>query len=228
MHVPRRHSRRLLLPPGWVALGFLLLLGCQALLAHRRQLRQYGVMQLTMPPVTLDTAMARLMGKDYDIPYMSLSELDTVRAWHNVEYRGRLLTDADNRLHIAVALQAIKDDTARAGGVRIRLHEHATYTNFIEALDMMNIYNQKKYFLDVRHQTITLYAITSKSKSGNSSQLNIPPCGGMSYYVPLAESAFQQEISALLQQVWRPFAFFFTVVSLLSFYRLARPRPSIR
>jgi len=33
MYVPRRHYRRLLLPPGWVALRFLLLLGCQVLLA---------------------------------------------------------------------------------------------------------------------------------------------------------------------------------------------------
>lgn len=35
LFLPRRYYRRLLLPLGWVALGFLLLLGCQALLSHR-------------------------------------------------------------------------------------------------------------------------------------------------------------------------------------------------
>ncbi|MGI4736024.1 MAG: hypothetical protein ACRYG7_12685 [Janthinobacterium lividum] len=65
MFLPRRHYRRLLLPPGWVALGFLLLLGCLALLSHRQQLRLENVLQLTMPRLTLDTTELRIAGKEW-------------------------------------------------------------------------------------------------------------------------------------------------------------------
>jgi len=53
----RRFRRPLLLPPGWVALGFLLLIGCLLLQAHWRQLRLVNVVQLTMPPLRADTAL---------------------------------------------------------------------------------------------------------------------------------------------------------------------------
>jgi hypothetical protein len=225
----------LLLPPGWVALGFLLLLGCQALLAHRQQLQQYGVMQLRMPAIKPDTTMARLMTKDYDIPYRSLSELDAARKWHTVDYWGRFLTDADNARYIKTAVQLIKADSAHDGGVRIRLHEHATYANLVEVLGIMDICKQPRYFLDIRNQPTTLYAITNKyvpvksntySMVGecvlyNDVSIPTPP-------VPTWEQILSRDISSLWQKAWRLSTLLFIGLSALSIYRLTRPRPSLR
>jgi hypothetical protein len=235
MYAFRRHSRRLLLPPGWVALGFLLLLGCQALLAHRRQVQQYGVMQLMMPAIKQDTAMARFITKDYDMPYRLLSELDAARKWHTVDYWGRFLTDADNARYIKAAVQLIKADSAHDGGVRIRLHEHATYANLVEVLGIMNICKQPRYFLDIRHQPTTLYAITNKYVPVKTSNYSL--VGGCVLYddvfiptppVPTWEQILSRDISSLWQKAWRLPTSLFIVLIALSFYRLARPRPSLR
>ena len=50
-YLPRRHRRRLLLPPGWVALAGLLLLGCLALRPWQERLKRQVVLELTMPPL---------------------------------------------------------------------------------------------------------------------------------------------------------------------------------
>jgi len=235
MYVPRRHSRRLLLPPGWVALGFLLLLGCQALLAHRRQFQQYAVMQLTMPAIKPDTAMARFMTKDYDMPYRPLSELDAARKWRTVDYWGRFLTDADNGQYIKAAVQIIKADSAHDGGVRICFHEHATYANLVEVLGIMDICKQPRYFLDIRYQPITLYAITNKYVPVKTSNYSL--VGGCLFYndvyiptppVPTWEQLLITDIRSLWQKAWRLPTLLFAALMALSFYRLARPRPSLR
>ena len=53
-------------------------------------------------------------------------------------------------------------DTGHAGGVRIRFLPGATYANLVKVLDIMNYTNQKKYWLDIQHKPVTLYAITEK------------------------------------------------------------------
>lgn len=174
MYVLRRHSRRLLLPPGWVALGFLLLLGCQALLTHERQFRLTNIMYMTLPPLKQDTTWSKGGGKDYRMPYLSLSELDTIRYWYTIDYSGAELTDFTNDSLIKSAVRVMNADTNYVRGVRIRFHQHATYANLIEALDVMSICNQRWYFLDVRYSCATLYAVMLRPLPLDSSEVIIP------------------------------------------------------
>ena len=159
MLVPRRMRRRLLLPPGWVALGFLLLLGCQALQPWAGQLKQWNVMQITMPrmSIRLKPEEGQQYKKDYSMPYMALPELNKIRPWHDAEFKGELLSDFFNAATTESAIRKIIADTSHAGGVRIRFLPGATYANLVKVLDIMNYTNQKKYFLDIHHRPTTLY-----------------------------------------------------------------------
>lgn len=229
MYVPRRHSRRLLLPPGWVALGFLLLLGCQVLLAHRRQLRLPNVIQLQMPPWKPNK------GNNWGVPvYGSKTELNSFRPWRDAEFTGAPVNDFINAASAETAVEAINADTSRAGGVRIRFGRQATYSNLIKVLDMMNYLNQKRYWLDIRHNPTTLYAITNKYvpiKAGDFPALRCllyddvlmpsPPA-------PTWKELLITGITNLWQQAWRPTTLLFTALIALSFYRLARPRLAAR
>jgi hypothetical protein len=226
MYLPRRHSRRLLLPPGWVALGLLLLLGCQALLTHWRQMRLPNVMQLQMPPWKPSE------GKFWGVPvYGSKAELNNFRPWHDAEFTGAPINDFVNDAFTETAVKAIQADTSQAGGMRIRFGRHATYSNLIKVLDMMNYLNQKRYWLDIRHNPITLYAITNKPLPA-SAYVPVFTCGYSSYVesytTPPAEPAFWQKLTDLWQRDWRPSALLFAAIISLNCYQVARPRPSLR
>ena len=226
MYLPRRHSRRLLLPPGWVALGFLLLLGCQALLTHRRQMRLPNVMQLQMLP------WKPSKGDTWSVPvYGSKVELNNFRPWRDAEFTGAPINDFANAAFTETAIKAIKADTSQAGGVRIRFGQHAAYSNLIRVLDMMNYLNQKRYWLDIRHNPTTLYAITNKPLPA-SAYVSVFVCGTPnyieSYTIPPVEPVFWQRLMDLWHRDWRPSAMLFAVIVSLSCYQVARPRPSLR
>jgi|GEM_PF-5412373 len=149
--LPHRSYRPLLLPPGWVALGLLLLLGCLALQAHWRQLRLVNVLQITMPPLKADTAILtfyRVNGvkrdtADYN-PYIdagaknALVKINRMRPWHTVNFGGQPLADFFNAQVIESTILAISADSGRAGGVRIQFRAGATYANLTKVLDIMN------------------------------------------------------------------------------------------
>ncbi|RZJ86791.1 MAG: hypothetical protein EOO60_13005 [Hymenobacter sp.] len=227
MYAPRRHVRRLLLPPGWVALGFLLLLGCQALLTHRRQLQPYSVMQLAMLPLQPDKAISRRVPV-----YGSITELNKFRPWRDAEFTGTSIKDFINAASAETAIEAIKADTGQAGGVRIRFGQHATYSNLIRVLDMMNYLNQKIYWLDIRHNPTTLYAITNKYVPIKSSAF--PALGCLLYNdvflpsppAPTWRQLLIKEIAGIWQQAWRLTTLLFIVIIVLSIYRLAYLRPT--
>lgn len=155
MLVSRRVRRRLLLPPGWVALGFLLLLGCQALQPWQRQLKQWNVMQITMPALHVDKSASW-----NKVVYQSPAQLNTFRAWHTIDFDGQGLSDFFSAASTESAIRKIIADTSHVGGVRIRFLPGATYANLVTVLDIMNYTNQKKYWLDIHYQPSTLYAIT--------------------------------------------------------------------
>lgn len=232
MHALRRHSRRLLLPPGWVALGFLLLLGCQALLANRRQMQRYGVMQLAMPALKPNKEFIYWMRQHKqsytDYSQLSVKELNKLRPWHDAEFTGIPFLDFFNEQITQDEIEAMQANSCQAGGVRIRFSKQATYENLVDALDIMNITNQAKYWLDIIHKPVTLYAITDKSSPHYSSRLTAPPCGGMSYYLPLTKCTLRQNFASLWQQPWQPVTLLIASIAALSLYRLARPRPSLR
>jgi hypothetical protein len=225
MFLPRRRQRRLLLPPGWVALGFLLLLGCLALLTHERQLRLPNVMQMTMPPLYSSKA------NSWVVPvYGTVAELNRLRPWHDADFVGAPLNDFVNAEATQIAIRAINADSSHAGGVRIRFQPQATYGNLVDALDVMNIENQKKYWLDIRHQPITLYAVTDKALPPDSVRQQMFLCGFRYFEIPTPTEvlSLKQLLESLWQHDWRPSVVLLAVVSSLSIYQLSRSRQTAR
>ncbi len=238
MYAPRRYSRRLLLPPGWVALGFLLLLGCQALLAHRRQLRQYGAIQLTMP---VPEKMAVKYPTYYGIAlFPSLwSRIKRETRWDNINLNGGKLNDFVNDVVTANAVQAVRIDTAHARGVRIYFRPGTTYRNLVSVLDLMNRLEHPRYWLDIEHSHTVFYVVNKKAIKPVTqvgevvSYSALGCCVRMEKYEPpiLAPSFWQiaqRDFVSIWQQPWRLIAILIAALATLSIYRLARPRPSLR
>jgi hypothetical protein len=239
MVLARRVRRRLLLPPGWVALGFLLLLGCQALQPWRGQLKLWNVMQLTMPPIKADTNYWRFSNAQAEntlrhgfnpyvtpLPTIAASTLQKMRPWHDVEFSGNHLADFLNAATAESATLKIIADTGHAGGVRIRFLPGATYTNLVKVLDIMSYTNQQKYFLDIYHQPTTLYAITNVPLPHNSEPLlmcgciRIAPPKPVEYTFQQLLIGFEQEVVSLKKQPWRLPILLFTIISVMSVNRL--------
>jgi hypothetical protein len=171
-------------------------------------------------------------GDNWGIPiYGSKTELNDFRPWRDAEFTGALINDFVNAAFIETAIKSIKADTSQAGGVRIRFGQHAAYSNLIRVLDMMNYLNQKRYWLDIRHNPTTLYAITNKPLPA-SAYVSVFVCGTPnyieSYTIPPVEPVFWQRLMDLWQRDWRPSALLFAVIVSLSCYQVARPRPSLR
>ena len=91
-YLPRRHRRRLLLPPGLVALAGLLLLGCLALRPWQERLSKKVAFELTMPPINKSRttwpvehfeAYDSLMLKE---PKLSYSNVLTYRKWITISF----------------------------------------------------------------------------------------------------------------------------------------------
>ena len=156
MLVPRRVRCRLLLPPGLVALGFLLLLGCQALQPWSGRVKQWNVMQMTIPAFHVDKSASW-----NTVVYQPPKQLNSFRPWHDAAFEGNKLADFLNAATTESAVRQIIADTNHAGGVRIRFLPGATYANLVKVLDIMNYTNQKKYWLDIHYEPITLYEITT-------------------------------------------------------------------
>ncbi len=171
MFLPRRCQRRLLLPPGWVALEVLLailIIGCETVRQAQRFQSAAGIqwplyfedepLYVSMSPLVYKTTATRLKN---DSRYNPFAELDTLRQWHDIDVVGSPLADFISLQTTNSAVQAIQADTLHAGGVRVRLHEHATYVMLVGILEIMSIRNVR-YWLDVQHCPVVIYATTDK------------------------------------------------------------------
>lgn len=231
MKMPRRVRRRLLLPPGWVALGFLLLLGCQLLQQWERKLRQMSVLQLTMPKLKLTPADSENYDKEYRIVYKPLAELNKLRPWHNTDFRGSRLLDFLNANATESSIKRIIADTSQAGGMRIRFWPGATYANLVSVLDVMNYTGQKKYWLDIRHYPTTLYAITTKPTHEHKPLLFLCGTRYIEPHLPPKKIGFEELITefwrkslVLLSWPWQVVALWLAIISSLSLWRLFQPK----
>ncbi|WP_223648877.1 hypothetical protein [Hymenobacter psoromatis] len=177
MLVPRRVRRRLtcwdMLPSGWFAVWFLMLLGfCKVGFPEPPESPETGILwptpiggscdggmlRLTLLPLNPDSAERRQIG----IPYKTPAELDTIRPWHEVEFTGRAIDDFIAFERVIQSVKAVQSDTSHEGGIRIRFRRHATFSSLVAALDVMAILNSKRYWLDTKHKPLTLYVITNK------------------------------------------------------------------
>ncbi|RZK25208.1 MAG: hypothetical protein EOO63_16345 [Hymenobacter sp.] len=162
-----------MLPSGWLVGWFLLVLFfCKGLFPMPLELSETniqwpapigsscdgGMLRLTLFPLNPDAAMRRKGGMLFKTP----AELDTVRPWHEVEFIGQPIPDFvafDNVIQFVKAIQA---DTSHEGGVRIRFQQHATFSSLVASLDILGTLNQKRYWLDIKHEPLVLYVITNK------------------------------------------------------------------
>jgi hypothetical protein len=162
MYLLRRHYRRLFLPPGWVALGFLLLLGCQALLTHERLLPGNSI-RLTMPYTEAQARERHQKGMPYSMMfYMPLSYIKARQNWHTAQFTGEPINDFINAELIETAVRTMQADTIHAGSVRVYFHRGTSYAKLVYLLDMMNRLNQREYWFDIEHQPATFYIVTRK------------------------------------------------------------------
>lgn len=226
MRKPRRVRRRLLLPPGWVALGFLLLLGCSTLVPRWRELRLNNVLQITMPPLP-----AGKLGLWPELFHQSPKQLEKYRPWHTVDLNCELIPDFFGTAAAEAATRQIIADTSHAGGVRIRFWPGTTYAGLISVLDIMNRVNQKKYWLDIQHSPTTLYAITDPPT--RTKPVVLFSCGTRYFEArmpPLKVSFrdiledFWRNLQALASQPWQASTLLLVIISGLSLWRLSRPK----
>ncbi|MCB2377882.1 hypothetical protein LGH70_09835 [Hymenobacter sp. BT635] len=174
LYPARRHRRPLLFPPGLLALGFLLLLGCQVLRPWYRQLKPRYVLQLTVPPKPVSDYIlpqyeegekfAKLNGftpttNEYLHRY---SQLAYYRPWQDFAFTGISEQDAAIAREAQQALRAMQADTLHAQGVRIRFGEQATYAGLIRVLDLASAIERQ--MLDLHHEPATFYAFTDAYK----------------------------------------------------------------
>ena len=242
MFLPRRRHRRLLLPPGWVALGFLLLLGCWALLTHGRQLRPESVMQVTLPMLKPDTvgwaAYRRNKIPPFDFSYSGhqvMLRAKPARCWHDFDFIGVRSADSISGQKALAAIRTIQADTSHDGGVRIRFQPRVAYSNLVRVLDMMNKLNHKKFWLDTQQRPTTFYAITNKVLPASATRINVSNdcmlCNDVFIEEPPGptfQQLFFKKLALLQQQAWRPSILLFAAISSLSIYRLGRLRRAAR
>lgn len=165
MHAPRRHTRRLLLPPGWVALGFLLLLGCQALLAHRRQLQVPNILRLQMPiPERMATALNHnAYAKDFKLFTKPLADIKPETRWNTINFNGKKLNDFVNGATVATAVQSADADTVHATGVKVYFQSGTTYSSLVAILDLMKRTGHQSYWFDIEHQPTAFYIVNEQA-----------------------------------------------------------------
>jgi len=157
-YLPRRHRRKLLFPPGLLALAGLLWLGCVVVGSWQEKLKPKVVMQVMFLPVHLPPNYRN----NFDAPQlMSVAQLQTFRLWHDAYFIGDAVVDAQEQERLKQFVQAMMADSAHDRGVRIRLASTSHYRNLVFILDLMARENVKRYRLDIQHEPVTLYAYTN-------------------------------------------------------------------
>jgi hypothetical protein len=177
MFLPRRRQRRLLLPPGWLALGFILLLGCQVIMrAQMLQQRHERVVRLVIPKLKQDTAIINLT---HTPAYKPLIELNRLRKWQNIDFTGEPMHDFFELAEANNSFTKLIFINSPTGGIRLCFHPGTSYATLIRVLTVYqadqpmywggSIYDEDKAllhanwnWLDVQHEPLTFYAVTER------------------------------------------------------------------
>ncbi|MBO2011728.1 hypothetical protein [Hymenobacter negativus] len=161
-YLPRRYRRKLLFPPGLLALAGLLWLGCVAVGSWREQLKPRYAISITTP--------VRLIHHDSQFPTIQfeLPNPDSVCEscnWHNASFTGNPIADKHEQALVVKYVRNIIADTMHAGGIRIRFTPTAHYASLVFILNLMNEKAVKKCWLDITRKPVTYYVITNAYKS---------------------------------------------------------------
>jgi hypothetical protein len=213
-HLPRRHRRKLLLPPGLLALAGLLWLGCVAVGSWREKLKRRTVVQLTMTPKPdSDTIYHNTYQFSKRIPYL-YSQLFTLYHWQNVVLDGSAADDSASLTTIAKTVAAMRADTVPNSGIRVELTPQVRYRTFVQLLDLMAATNQKKYMFDMYHGPFALYILVDEYQHQPIEPVQPQTfCGTMDYHMPTGFQAYNTgywstsyltRIGSWLAALWNP------------------------
>lgn len=232
--LPRRHRRKLLFPPGLLALAGLLWLGVVAIGPWQEKLTKRSVLQLTMPPKPVSDTIYQ--SNSYPItrtiPFL-YSQLFNLYTWQDIELNGNAAHDSTAVRAIAQGIEKLRNDTLPNGGVRVRIRPSARYKELVRLLDLMNECSQEKYLVDIHHGPTTLYALVdSYTPQPSEPKHAYFICGTNAYLLPLIPPQPQQSVSdkwlqLLRQPEWRASVCLLAAIMALGSWRMVWPRHSV-
>jgi hypothetical protein len=199
-HLPRRHRRKLLLPPGLLALAGLLWLGSVVVGSWQEELKQWYVLQLTMP--------IRTAHHDKNSIRFELPNPDTVCrpcAWKDVYLTNRNdSTDRQEQIRAENAVYAMMHDTEHSNGVRIHFAKAVRFRHLIFALNTLERENVRKYWLDIHHTPTVLYAFYEPPKPTQEPAFECLLCGDViPYHPPVLEKPFWVRFDDQVTEFWQ-------------------------
>ncbi|WBA42293.1 hypothetical protein [Hymenobacter canadensis] len=226
LHLPRRHRRPLLFPPGLLALVWLLWLGCVALPQMRGINKPQGyVTQLTMLGPKLPGAFDSFSPpRPLWPPYFSSLELAAFRPWQNIRFTGNLWQDYFSYQQTRVAANYLGQDTTYRMGMKLVFEQSAAYKSLIFALDQLQRRDIKRYWLDIYRLPTTLYAFTDLPIAANTTKSKIPMmgCGYGDDVVTLRQPPMPVDFMEFITPDWRNSLLLLLLMALLSAVRLGR------
>jgi hypothetical protein len=156
LYIPRRHRRKLLLPPGLLALAFLLLVGCGILKAQAR-IRSYAVLQLTTPNLC-----GQLNSVLKTVCISPANELEQENRFCTISFTGNSVNDDSNMRFLQHQLyirHTTADSVAFEKGLAIRFHDKSRYASFISVLDTL-AQTKRKWFFHTYAPVSTIYVLS--------------------------------------------------------------------
>lgn len=151
LYIPRRHRRKLLLPPGLLALAFLLLVGCGVIAPIVKE-RTKAVLQATFPN-SHSTA---------NIYSPTTKQLEDRRSWVDFKITGNKLFDWYSWQQAQQRIKASVNNSDTLKGTRIYFHKGASYRYMITTLSYMNTVSVERFTFDLRPTMSILYILDGK------------------------------------------------------------------
>ena len=155
--LPRRHRRRLLLPPGRLALAGLLLLGCLALRPWQEQAKIHGVISLAVPICEPHPILPTIR---FLVP--NPNTMCERRFRHDAFLNGNDIHDQPQYRRIVAAIRFITADKKHNGLVCVRLTSTARYENMVALLDLMERMNLRQHWFDFTRKPTAFYVFSSR------------------------------------------------------------------
>ncbi|WP_324671556.1 hypothetical protein [Hymenobacter sp. GOD-10R] len=160
MYFPRRYRRKLLFPPGLLALSVLLLLGCMRIAKDQRFRPQYVLQFSTM--LNCDKNYSILDNGLISRWCYTQQELGALRIWRDYSFT----SNAFSNWWIIQASQQHLDKLQRfpnsVDGIRFCFGSDAFYGNVIQVLDMLTKQKKDRYIVDNRGKMLTIYAFAEE------------------------------------------------------------------
>jgi len=166
MYFLRRYRRKLLFPPGLLALGFLLLLGCMQL-ARNKKLQTQHILKLTVMPRCDGPASFFDDGSASRWCYTQ-QEIEALRIWHDYPFTDHAFS---NWWVIQTAQQSLcrlRKFPNSVNGIRFRFYSDASYSEVVKVLDILKRNNWRQYAVDNCGKTLTIYVLTEEPEPEDS------------------------------------------------------------